>query len=57
MHQISVIIYVLNGTIKAFLPADRLWNKEYDDKNNEDVDIDELKYALGLCDDIESSQD
>ena len=56
MHQISAIIYVLNGTIKTFLPADRLWNKEYDDKNNEDVDIDELKqYALDLYDDIESS--
>ena len=57
MHQISVIIYVLNGTIKTFLSADCLWNKEYDDKNNEDMDIDKLKYALDLYDDIESIQD
>ena len=57
MHQISVIIYVLNGTIKTFLPAKRLWNVGYDNKNTEDVDIDELKYARDLYDDIESSQD
>ena len=50
-----MIIYVFNRTIKTFLSADRLWNKEYDDKNNEDVDIDELKYALDFYDDIESS--
>ena len=50
-----MIIYVLNGTIKTFLSADCLWNKEYDDKNNEDMDIDKLKYALDLYDDIESS--
>ena len=46
----------MNGTIRAFLPAKRLWKVEYDDKNNdnEDMDIGELKYALGLYDDIES---
>ena len=41
--------------IKTFLPAKRLWNVGYDNKNTEDVDIDELKYARDLYDDIESS--
>ena len=56
MHQISAIIYVFNGTIETFLPAERLWNVEYDNKNTEDVDIDKLKYARDLYDDIESSK-
>ena len=46
---------VLNGTIRTFLPAKRLWKVEYDDNNTEDVDIDELKYALSLYDDVEAS--
>ena len=48
---------VLSGTIRTFLPAKRLWKVEYDDKNNdnEDMDIDDLNYALGLYDDIEAS--